>query len=74
MCCSQKIWKSEVISVLSDTELQDLEFALMDFGLSLVQYLLTISQFLPFGMVVYLLCHCMLEGDNLLLDSRWGYN
>lgn len=55
-------------------ESKDLESALLDFRLSLVQYLLTVPQFFPLGMIMYILCHCMLEGYNLLLGFRWGYN
>lgn len=51
-----------------EMELQDFGFALLDFCLALVQYVLTMPQFFPFGMVMYILCHCMLEVCNLLFD------
>ena len=38
----------------------------MGFGLSLVQYFLNIPLFVPFGLVLYYLCPCMLEVYNLL--------
>ena len=41
----------------------DWEFAQLGFGLALVQYFLTM---LPLGMVMYVLCYCMLEVCNLL--------
>lgn len=40
-----------------DREMQSLEFALMILGLGLVQYFLTILNSLPFGRVMYILCH-----------------
>lgn len=43
--------------LMSDMELQDAEFALLGFGLVLVQYFLGVSLF---GMVMDILCHCML--------------
>lgn len=49
-------------------ELQDLQFALLGCCLALVQYFLSVAQFLPFGMAMYILCHCMWEARNLLSD------
>jgi hypothetical protein len=42
-------------------ELKDLVFALLEFGLVLLKYFLTISLLAPFGMVMYNLCHYILE-------------
>lgn len=50
----------------SDMELQSLEFAQQVFGLALVQYFLTMFPFPHFRMVMYILCHYMLEVCNLL--------
>lgn len=38
------------------------------FHLSLAQDILTMLHFLPFEMVTYVLCHCMLELCDLLFD------
>ena len=48
-------------------EMQNLEFALLGFGLALVQYFLILLPFVPQKIVVYILCHCMLEMGDLLL-------
>ena len=50
----------------SDLETQSLEFAQMVFGLPLVQYFLSMLPSLHFGMVLYILCHYMLEVCDLL--------
>ena len=50
----------------SDTEQKDLEFALLGFGLALVQYFLTMLPFLCFRTVIYILCHYMLEVSDLV--------
>ena len=52
----------------SDMELQSLEFAQLVFGLVLVQYFLTVFPSLHFGMVMYILCHHVLKGRDLLFD------
>ena len=46
---------------------QDLELTLLGFCFALVQYCLAIFPFLPFGMIKYILCHCILKVCNLLL-------
>lgn len=51
-------WRSEEVTLTLDMEMQNFEFALLTFGLALVQCFHTM---LPFGMVIYILCHCMLE-------------
>lgn len=49
-------------ALTSDVEVQNLEFALLGFGLSLVHPVLPHSApFLPFGIVTYILCHCIAE-------------
>lgn len=50
-------------------QMQGLEFALLGFSLSLAQYFLTVLPSLPVGMVMYILCHCMLEICGLLFYS-----
>ncbi|EGW10137.1 hypothetical protein I79_024307 [Cricetulus griseus] len=47
----------------TDTEMQSLEFTQLIFGLSLIPYFLIMF---PFGMVMYILCHCILEVCDLL--------
>jgi hypothetical protein len=49
-------------------------FTLLGFGLAFAQYFITMSSFLPPGMVMYILCHCRLEENNLLFDFARGYN
>ena len=44
-----------------DMEMQSLEFVQLVFSLVLLQHFLTVLSFLPLGMVVYILCHYMLE-------------
>lgn len=51
-------------------EPQDLLFTLLGFILALIQYFLTMPQFLPFGMVMYVLCHCILEICNIFRFYR----
>ena len=46
----------------------DLMFALLVFSIALIQYFLTMALFFPFGMVMYILCDCMLEICYLLFD------
>jgi hypothetical protein len=48
-------------------KLHNLVFALLGFGLILVQSFLTVLLFLPFGMGTFILCQCMLEVGNLFL-------
>ena len=50
--------------LISDVEIQCLEFAPLVFGLA--WYFLTMFLFLHFGMVMYILCHYMLEVCDLL--------
>lgn len=66
VCYSQKAersWRSE-----EDFDIRhgNSEFAQLVFGLALVQYFLTVFPFLPFGMVMDILCHCRLEVCDLL--------
>ena len=48
-------------TLTSDLEMQSLEFALLVLGLVLVQYLLAILRFVASGMLMYILCPCVLE-------------
>lgn len=59
---------------VSETELQDLVFALLGFSLALLQSLLTMSLFFSLGIVMGILCHFMLERCHLYSDfSRCHY-
>lgn len=51
-----------------DVALQVLEFALLNLYLALAQYFTTISLFLPFGTVMYILCQWYVEVCNLLYE------
>ena len=53
-------------TLTSDMEMQSLEFAQLVFSLALVQYFLPMLPFLPFQLVMYILCHCMLKVCDLL--------
>ena len=48
--------------------MQNLEFALLGFVLALGQYFLTMFPFFHFGMVMFILCYCLLEECDLLFD------
>jgi hypothetical protein len=52
---------------ISDMELQDLMFALLDFSLILTLSFLPILLFLRLGMGVLTQCHCMLGVCNLFV-------
>ena len=64
----------EVKSQKSHVELQDLAFALLVFGLVLVQYFLTMPLFLPFGMGMCIRFHCTLGVCNLPFDFTGAYS
>ena len=49
-------------------ELQNLQFAWLVFDLALVQCFLITFPFLAFGMTMYILYRCMLEGHDVLFD------
>ena len=55
-------------TLMSDIEMQNLEFALVVFLLVLVQYFIIIIQFLPFGTEMYIMCLCVLEVGYLCCD------
>ena len=52
-------------NLTSDMEMQTLETAHLVFGLALVGYFLPLLHFLTFGIVMYILCHYMLEACDL---------
>lgn len=52
----------------SDGDTQNLEFAGLVFALALAQYFLIVLPVLPSGMVMNVLCHCMLEVCDLTFD------
>lgn len=60
----------------TDTEAQGLESALLLSALALAQGFLTMLPFLPFGMKMYTLYHCMFDVCDLLfyLDFIRGYS
>lgn len=47
-------------ALTSNVEKQSLEFAQLVFSLASVQYFLTVLPFLPFGIVMQILCHFIL--------------
>lgn len=47
-------------------EMQSLESTLLVFNLALFQYFFTMLPFLYFGIVIYILCHCILQVCDLL--------
>lgn len=53
---------------VSETELQELVFALLGFSLALLQSLLSMSLFSSLGIVMGILCHCMLERCHLFSE------
>ena len=67
---AEQSWKSED---RFDIRHGDGEFEVCPagFGLALVQYFLTMLPSLCFGMVMYILCHYMLEVYDLLLDLEF---
>lgn len=56
------------IILTSDMKIQILEFVQLASRLALVQYFLTMLPSLSFGMVMYILCHCMFKVCDLLFD------
>ena len=70
-------YKEPVINpLISDRKMQSLEFALLGFALALVPQFLTMLFSLPFAMIIYILCHCMLEVWDLVFyfSFTWGYS
>jgi hypothetical protein len=55
-----------------DMNLQDLVFALWISGLVFVCSFLAIFLFLPFGMGMFALCHCILEVYSFFFDFLQG--
>jgi hypothetical protein len=54
------------LALIPEMKLQDLVFALLDFGLALVPSIHSMPPFLPFGMGMFTLCHCRLEARKLM--------
>ena len=48
-------------ALTSDMEMQSSKFARLVFSLVLVQYFLIVLPFLQFGMVIFIMCHRMLD-------------
>lgn len=67
------VMQSAVVAT-SSVEVQVLEFALPRSGLNLAQHFHTMPPLCPFGMVIYSLCHCVLEVHNLCFYFTGGYN
>lgn len=60
--CRQQSWKGLTISDLwYQTKSYRFGVYPMGFGSPLVQYFLTMHLFLPFGMVIHVLCHHILK-------------
>lgn len=53
---------------MSDKNMQNDKFVLVSFHVVLIQYFLTMLHLLLFGMVKHFLCHCILEGFDLLFN------
>ena len=68
MCQAANLEGQHHISLLTvDLKVENLEIILLlAYGLTLVRYVLTILQSLSFGIVMYILCYCILEVCNLL--------
>ena len=64
---AKRSWRSEE-ELVSDMEMQSLEFSPLVFHLALVLYFFAIFSSLHFGMVMYILYHYMLEVCDLLFD------
>ena len=65
---SQQNWKqhSKPFDII---DLQDVEFVLLGFGLAFWSRISSLClPFQPFGKVLYILCHCILEVYNLLFS------
>lgn len=66
---SSKAGEAEHLRPLTpDMERQHLGFALLSLCLVLVEQLFTMLLLVPLGVVMYILCHCMLEVCNLLFE------
>ena len=57
--------------LISGMQMQSLEFPQLAFGLAVVHYFLTMFQSLCFGIVMYILCHYVLEICNLIFDFNF---
>lgn len=53
------------------SDMEGLEFALLGCSLALVQCFLSVPPFFHFGIVMYSLCHCVLEVCNLPFDCAF---
>lgn len=47
--------------------ISQMDFALLSFSQALLYYFLSEPQFLPFGVLMYILCHCRLEAIICIL-------
>ena len=65
---TQREGQSHLSPLSQDIEPQDLEFVQLRFSLALGAVFPYSIPFLPSGMVMYILCHCMLETCNLRFD------
>ena len=68
-------WRAEAFSNIRHGD-AEYGVCLLVFGLALAQYFLTMFPFLPFGIIMYFLCHYMLEKYDLLFDFDFigGYS
>lgn len=70
-----KAARGKLLSPLTlGVELQDLEFALMNFGLAFIPYFLTMPQVNPLGMVTHSLCQFVLDIICFVLFLIGVYN
>lgn len=76
---SDQVWnqpnRKKCVAVLkttlaSDIEIQNVNSALLVFRHAVVQSFLTVLPFLPFQIVIYSLCHCMLDVVCILTLQR----
>lgn len=65
VCRAERKWRFEEHFDIRH-EMQNLEFALLFFGLALGQHFLTMPLFIPYRMVVYIWLQFMLEAYGLL--------
>lgn len=56
----------------TNIELQDVDLALLGFHLTLVCDFFIVLSFLPFGMVMFILCFYVLEVCHLIFDFAGG--
>lgn len=61
-------WQGQLSSMALVVELQDLDFAVFSVHLAFTHCFFAMPLFLSFGMVIDILCHCVLKVCNMLFD------